>query len=154
MFKLFFGNYCIMKDLHVETWLPSFWFFLYSTAHGYPDEPNSVMKRKYYDFIQNLPLFCPNAMFRKHLEDALNIFPVRPYLDNRDSFTYWVHFVQNKMNQKYGLEERTYHQHLDEYYNTFLPKTYRLSEKFGIQKRHILLFLFTLLGIFIFYHTK
>lgn len=143
-----------MKDLNIEIWLPTFWTFLYSTAHGYPDTPNSVIKRKYYDFTQNLPLFCPNSKFRKHLEEVLNLFPIRPYLDSRDAFTYWIHNVQNKINEKYGFEERTYYQHLDEYYSKFLPKTYRLSEKFGIQKRHILLLLFTLLGIFIFYHTK
>ena len=50
-----------MKELDPTVWLPHFWFFLYSTAHCYPDTPNSVTKRKYYDFVLNLPLYFPNA---------------------------------------------------------------------------------------------
>lgn len=143
-----------MKDLKSNIWLPSFWFFLYSTAHGYPEYPNKITRRKYYDFVQNLPLFCPNVDVQKRLIRLLDLFPVTPYLDSRDSFTYWIHFVQNKMDNELGNEERTYFQHLDNYYNTYLPKTYKLSEKFGIQKKHIILGILAVLAIFIFYHTK
>jgi hypothetical protein len=143
-----------MKDLKSDIWLPSFWFFMYSTAHGYPEFPNKITKRKYYDFVQNLPLFCPNMDVQKRLVRILDIFPVTPYLDSRDSFTYWIHFVQNKIDSELGNEEHTYFQHLDNYYNSYLPKTYKLSEKFGIQKKHIVLGILTVLAIFIFYYTK
>ena len=143
-----------MKDLKSDVWLPSFWFFMYSTAHAYPDTPNKITKRKYYEFIQNLPLFCPNTDIQKRLLRILDIFPVTPYLDTRDSFTYWVHFVQNKMDNELGNDEHTYFQHLDIYYNTYLPKPFKLSEKFGIQKKHIVLGILAVLAIFIFYYTK
>ena len=43
-----------------EVWEPNFWFFFHTIAHSYPAIPNSVTKRKYYDFIQNIPLFIRN----------------------------------------------------------------------------------------------
>lgn len=43
--------------LNPEVWGPQYWFVLYSIAVSYPMNVNTVTKRKYYDFIQNLPLF-------------------------------------------------------------------------------------------------
>ena len=62
--------------------------------------------------------------------------------------------VQNKLHLEIGKEEQTYFQHLDEYYHSFLPKQYKLSEKLGIQKRHIIIGLLAILAGFILYHTK
>lgn len=143
-----------MKNLNPEIWLPSFWFFLYSTAHGYPEHPNAVSKRKYYDFVLNIPLFCPDAEMQKRFIRVLDLFPVTPYLDNRSAFTYWVHFIQNKIELEMGGEEKTYFQHLDTYYHSYLPKTYKLSEKFGIQKKHIVWAVLCILACFILYYTK
>jgi hypothetical protein len=143
-----------MKNLDPQIWLPSFWFFLYSTAHGYPDYPNKVTKRKYYDFVQNLPLFCPNVEMQNRFIQVLDTFPVTPYLDSRDSFTYWVHFVHNKIDRDLGNEEHSYFTHLDQYYHAYLPKTYKMSEKFGIQKKHVVMGLLFILACFIVYHTK
>lgn len=151
---MFLHQVLYMKELKSDVWLPSFWFFMYSTAHNYPDYPNKVLKRKYYDFVQNLPLFCPNGDIQKRFTRLLDMFPVTPYLDNRDSFTYWVHFMQNKLDHELGNDERTYFQHLDEYYHAYLPKSYSLSEKFGIQKKHIVVGVLVILACFVLYHTK
>ena len=77
-----------MKDLDPDVWLPHFWFFLYTVAHSYPVFPNKITKRKYYDFIQNLPLYIPHEGVRKHFIQVLDYFPVTPYLDNQDSDVY------------------------------------------------------------------
>ena len=135
-----------MKELDPIVWLPHFWFFLYSTAHCYPDTPNSVTKRKYYDFVLNLPLYFPNATCSNYFSRLLDTFPVTPYLDNKDSFTYWVHCIQNRMDQYLGLPEKTYLQHLDEYYGEYLPKQYVLSERRGISKKYIIFGFIAILG--------
>ena len=44
-----------------EVWGPHYWFFLHTIADSYPNVPNDVTKRKYYDFIQNIPMFIPNS---------------------------------------------------------------------------------------------
>ena len=45
--------------LDPKVWGPHYWFFLHTLAMTYPHHPNSVTKKKYYEFIQNLPLFLP-----------------------------------------------------------------------------------------------
>lgn len=143
-----------MKYLDPRVFFPSIWAFLYGVAHVYPDMPNAVTKRKYYDFIQNLPLFIPEASCANYFSRLLDTFPVSPYLDNKDSFTYWVHCIHNRMDQYLGLPEKTMLEHLDEFYGEFLPKQYILSEKRGIQKKY-LVFGFILISMFciVLYYT-
>lgn len=143
-----------MKDLDPSVWLPQFWFFLYTVAHSYPEFPNKVTKRKYYDFVQNTPLFIPHEGVRKIWIQLLDYFPVTPYLDNKDSFTYWVHFVHNKLHQELGKEEHTLLEHLDIYYDSYLPKSYSLSQQWGIQKYHITYVFIICCAIFILVATK
>lgn len=141
-----------MKPLNPNIWIPHIWFFLYTVAHTYPDTPNAVTKRKYYDFVQNLPLYFPEDACSNHFSRVLDNFPVTPYLDNKDSFTYWVHCVHNRMNAYIGEAEKTYLQHLDDYYQEYLPKQYVLSEKKGIHKKYIIFGIIFILSFFIVWH--
>lgn len=133
--------------LDPEVWMPNIWFFLRTMAHTYPDNPNKIMKRKYYDFIQNLPLFIPHSEWRKTFSNNLDSFPVTPYLANRDSFFFWIHFIQNRIHRMMGKEEHTLLQHMDHYYKEYLPKEIIISRKLGIQKKYIVLaFIFLCIG--------
>jgi len=143
-----------MKDLSngldPEIWMPKMWFFLRTTAHTYPDNPNKIIKRKYYDFIQNLPLFIPHNEWRKCFSNILDSFPITPYLANRDSFFFWIHFVENKMNRSMGNPEFSLLEHMDQYYKEYLPKEIILSRKLGIQKKYIILgFIFICLSFIV-----
>lgn len=138
-----------MRNLNEAIWLPHIWFFLYTVAHAYPDYPNKITKRKYYDFIQNLPLYFPHERVSNQFSHLLDAFPVTPYLDNKDSFTYWVHCIHNKMSHELGMDQSTYLQHIDEYYNQYLPQKVKISEKFGIQKKYIIFGFITLCVFFI-----
>ena len=140
-----------MKNLDETIWLPHFWFFLFTLAHSYPDTPNKVTKRKYYDFVQNLPLFLPHDTIRNQFSHLLDEFPVSPYLDHKDSFTYWVHVMNNKLNFKLGYLQKTYLQNLDEYYNHFLPQPLQISDKIGFQKKYIIFTLIICLMFMIIY---
>ena len=128
-------------------WYPHFWFFLRSVAHTYPDSPNAVTKRKYYDFIQNIPLFIPNSRQSSEFSRILEGFPISPYLANRDSFFFWIHFVQNRIDRKLGNAEKTNLEHMEEYYHSYKPQEIILSKKFGIDKKNIILG-FTILCMF------
>jgi hypothetical protein len=132
-----------MKDLaeglDPDIWMPNLWFFLRTTAHTYPDNPNKIIKRKYYDFIQNIPLFIPHTEWRKKFSDILDSFPITPYLANRESFFFWIHFVENRMNKSMGKEEYSLLDHMDQYYKEYLPKEILISRKIGIQKKYIIL---------------
>ena len=39
--------------LDPKIWGPHYWFFLHTLASTYPHTPNEVVRKKYYDFIQN-----------------------------------------------------------------------------------------------------
>ena len=118
-------------------WGPHYWFFLMTIALSYPESPNSVTKRKYYDFILNLPLFIPNAEIGNKFSGLLDKYPVSPYLDTRESFVKWVHFIHNKVNLITGKEEISYQHALDDYLREYLPKPIYLSEKIKVSKYYI-----------------
>lgn len=131
-------------------WGPHYWFFMMTIALSYPETPNSVTKRKYYDFIINIPLFIPNPEIGDKFSRLLDKYPVSPYLDNRESFTKWVHFIHNKVNVELGKEEITYEAALDKYFDEYLPKPIYLSEKIKVNKYYIFIF-FILLCLFVIY---
>ena len=85
-----------------DVWGPHYWFFMHTIAHSYPESPNAVTKRKYYDLIQNMPLFIPVSDIGNKFSSLLDKYPVTPYLDSRESFIRWVHFVHNKVNVSLG----------------------------------------------------
>lgn len=86
--------------LEPKIWGPHYWFFLHTLAMCYPHYPNDVTKKKYYDFVQNLPMFIPTENIASYFSKLLDEYPVQPYLDNRESFIRWIWFIHNKINQK------------------------------------------------------
>ena len=69
-------------------------------AKTYPLWPSETAKKKYYDLVQNLPLFLPEH--GDHFGDFIDKYPVAPYLDSRESFCRWVHFIHNRVNEELG----------------------------------------------------
>jgi hypothetical protein len=115
--------------------------------------PTTTTKRKYYDFIQNLPLFIPNPEIGDRFANLLENYPVSPYLDSRDSFIRWTHFIHNKLNVLLGKEEISLFAALDNYRSNYVPKQISVSERFHIKKQYIVWgFIFICLAlIFLFY---
>ena len=110
-------------------WGPHYWFFLHTIAHNYPHYPNKVTIRKYYDLIQNMPLFIPNENIGNDFSKLLDRFPVTPYLDNRDSFIRWMHFIHNRINRILDKEELTLFEALENYREKYKPPPIKISEK-------------------------
>ena len=81
-----------------SVWGPHYWFFLHTVAECYPENPNEVLKRKYYDLIQNIPLFIPISEIGDKFSRLLDKYPVTPYLCSKQSFVRWMHFIHNKIN--------------------------------------------------------
>ena len=136
-----------------KIWGPHYWFFLHTIAESYPLQPNEVSKRKYYDLIQNLPLFIPIDEIGNYVSDLLDKYPVTPYLDNRDSFVRWMHFIHNKVNVHLGKDEVSLPKAMDMYRNEYKPKPIYLAEKINWRKHylHILLILVLAILIYIWY---
>ena len=124
-----------------EIWGPHYWFFLHTVAESYPIHPNEVTKRKYYDLINNMPLFIPIVEMGNKFSEMLDKYPVSPYLDNRDSFVRWVHFIHNKFNVILGKEEVSFAAALDKYRAEYKPKPVYLHEKINLRSHYIHLIL-------------
>jgi hypothetical protein len=118
-------------------WGPHYWFFLHTVAESYPMTPNDVTKRKYYDLITNMPLFIPDADIGDKFSRMIDRYPVTPYLDNRDSFVRWVHFMHNKINVQLGKEELSLPMALERYRAEYKPKPFVLSERVNMRKHYI-----------------
>jgi len=125
-----------MKYLDPKVWGPHYWFFLHTLSMTYPIHPNAVSKKKYYDFIQSLPLFIPVENISSEFSRLLDMYPVVPYLDNRESLIRWMHFIHNKINQKLEKPQITLNEFYVKYYEQYknndtklLGFFYKLREK-------------------------
>jgi hypothetical protein len=112
----------ILMTLDPKVWGPHYWFVLHTIAISYPIKPNDVIKKKYYDFIQNIPLFLPIEEIGNNFSKLLDKYPVTPYLDSRQSLVRWVHFIHNKINGSINLPNLTLEQSMTHYYENYKPK--------------------------------
>jgi hypothetical protein len=137
-----------------EIWGPHYWFFLHTTAESYPLNPNSVTKRKYYDLIQNMPLFIPNDDIGDKFSKMLDKYPVQPYLTSRESFVRWVHFIHNKINYELGKKEISLAEALDKYRKQYNPHTLKITENKYIKKQYVYAVFIILLLFLIYVYRK
>ena len=115
--------------LNPNIWLPKLKFTLQTIAITYPEHPNDVSTKKYYDFIQNLPLFLPIPEIGNTFSKILDDYPVTPYLDSRPSFIKWMHFIHNKINVSIELPEITMDEAMIAYYEHYKPKAVKDEEQ-------------------------
>ena len=120
-----------------EIWGPYYWFFLHTIAINYPDKPNDITKRKYYDLIQNMPLFIPTLEIGNKFAELLDKYPVSPYLCSRQSFMKWVHFIHNKINFSIGKKEMSYLESLEHYNSLYKDKTTKIHEQISAYYKYI-----------------
>jgi hypothetical protein len=113
--------------ISAKQWGPPFWQFLHLVSYGYPDMPNEVTKRKYYDLIMNFPLFIPDPAMARQFAVMLDKYPPVAYLDKRDSFIRWVSFIHNKINVMIGKREIPILESVDKYFK-YLEKTREIDE--------------------------
>ena len=140
--------------LNHNVWLPHLKFTLQTMAVTYPKNPNDVSIKKYYDFIQNLPVFIPMDPIGKNFLDLLDKYPVTPYLSSRMSFMKWIHFIFNKINKQLKKEEIGFYEDLENYYEQYKPKEMKNKEIAKTRKKYIEGGIFALLVITIIYFYK
>jgi hypothetical protein len=126
-------------ELDPNVWGPHYWFVLHTIALCYPLYPNDVTKKKYYEFIQNFPLMIPVEKIGNNFSILLDKFPVTPYLDSRESFQKWIHFIHNKVNEQLGLPELSFSESIDKYYHNYKPKDLLQREKLRRKEKYIFL---------------
>jgi len=141
--------------LEPEIWAPHYWFVLMTIALSYPLNPNDVTKKKYYDLIHNIPLLLPVEKLGNDFSNLIDQYPVTPYLDSRDSFIKWTHFIHNKVNQSLDKPEIDFYTALDKYYFHYKPK--EIINQDNIRFREKVLFVAIILltsGLIVYLYKK
>ena len=123
------------KSFDPKVWGPHFWFFIMTMAISYPLKANETTKKKYYDIIQNLPLLIPHPEIGNKFSKLLDEYPISPYLEGKDSFIKWVHFIHNKVNIIVGKDEITLTEALEKYHELYKPKEIILHEQIKYRKK-------------------
>lgn len=126
-----------MTNLDPKIWGPHYWFFLHTIAMSYPVHPNAVTKKKYYDFVQNIPLFIPVESMSGEFSKLLDQYPVQPYLDNKESFIRWMWFIHNKINIKLEKPQISLNDFYVKYYEEYKPINEKMSEYYKIRGKLI-----------------
>lgn len=137
--------------LEPKVWGPFYWFVLHTIALTYPINPNETTKKKYYDFIQNLPLFLPIPEIGNNFSKLLDDFPVTPYLDSRPSFIKWMHFIHNKINVSLDMAEMTMDEAMIAYYEHYKPKEVKNEEQRKRREKYVFLGIVLLIIIAVIY---
>jgi hypothetical protein len=133
--------------LDPKIWGSHFWFVLHTMSLTYPLHPNETTKKKYYDFIQNLPLFLPIAEIGNNFSLFLDRYPVTPYLDSRESFIKWMHFIHNKINLANNVPEMSIEDAMINYYEHYKPKAVQNNEHLIRREKYIFLGLIVFITI-------
>lgn len=134
-------------NFNADVWGPHFWFFIHTLAHSYPPKPNEVTKRKYYDFISNLPLFIPNEKIGNRFAKLLDLYPVSPYLDKKESFVRWTHFIHNKINVYLGKEEIGLEEATKSYFAQYNPHSSLFWNETFAKKHAVYIYFAFILGL-------
>ncbi len=140
--------------LDPDVWGPYYWFVLHTIAYCYPLIPNDLTKKKYYEFIQNLPLFIPVEEIGNSFAVLIDKYPVSPYLDSRESFIRWMNFIHNKINEMIGKEEKSLTESLNAYFQHYAPKHVQQKQQMRFWKQCAYFVVLVALIILIFAVTR
>jgi hypothetical protein len=86
----------------------------------------------------------PDSRIGNKFSELLDKYPITPYLDSRDSFIKWVHFIHNRVNKMTNKAEISLTQALKEYYYNYKPKAIKIQEE--LRYRQKLVFFLILVG--------
>ena len=121
----------------------------------YPHHPNTVTKKKYYEFIQNLPLFLPVQEISSEFSKLIDKYPITPYLDNRDSFIRWTHFIHNKINQKLEKPQISLKEFYVKYYDEYKSDNVKAGEYYKLKEKIVYsLIIVTIVGSIYYLYDK
>jgi hypothetical protein len=123
--------------LDPKVWGPHYWFFLHTVAMCYPHRPNTNTKKKYYEFLHNIPMFIPVETMATYFSQLLDQYPVSPYLDSRDAFIRWMHFIHNKINQRLEKPNISLSNFYEHYYEQYKPNDLKMREYYKMRSKII-----------------
>lgn len=104
--------------MNPKIWGPHAWFFLYSVALGYSDNPTEEEKLHIKNLYQSLPYTLPCDMCKKGLKDDLIKHPLTDdVLINKERLIRWLINIHNETNIKTNTPLMTYETVINKYIN-------------------------------------
>ena len=116
--------------LNPKIWFNYFKFIMITISLYYPKYPNDVTKKKYYDFIQNIPLLFPEYPLGNNYIKYLEFHPLTPYLDSKESFIKWIHYINNKISLDLNIQEEKLEETFKKYFDMYKPKPKKKNKKY------------------------
>lgn len=141
-------------DLDPEVWGSRYWFFLRTIALTYPKYPNTITKKKYYNLFHNLSLFLPNENISKNFDKLLSLYPLTPYLNDRESLCRWLWFINNKINEYLGKPKISIDRFYTDYYDMYKKKRLNLRETYKYYKKIIYMLIIVFFCVISYYFYK
>ena len=138
-------------NLNPKIWIPHLFFTLETISLHYPNNPNKTTIKKYFNFIQDLPVFLPKNPMGSYFLNMLDKYPVQPYLTSRTSFMKWVFFIKKKIYKKLELEMFDYYENLEIYYNNYKPPDELNMINIKEKKKYAQFSFFIIFGYLIYY---
>jgi len=100
-------------------------------------------------------MFIPVEKHASDFNKMTTEYPISPYLDNRDSFVRWVHFIHNKINERLEKPKISMSKFYIDYYDAYKSKEEVLGDYYKIRSRvFYFLILAILLGIVYYFYDK
>ena len=142
-------------SLNQEVWLPYIKFMMQTIALNYPKYPNDTTKKKYYDFIQNIPLFIPMEPMGNDFIKMIDNYPVSPYLESRLSFMKWVHYIFNKIYKNNNMKTDDLQTSLEKYYDKYKPTQEQNKDYFNLKRKVIQIsFIVSVIALVVYLYKK
>lgn len=82
--------------------------FLKIACFNYSHTPNSILKKKYYDLISNIPIYYPESEFSSQFLHLLNTNPINTFLDSKKDLLRWLHYIENNILKTNGKPTQNY----------------------------------------------
>ena len=67
----------------------------------------------------------------------LDEYPVTAYLDSRDAFVRWIHFIHNKINEKLEKPKISMNDFYIKYYEEYKPKDIKMKDYYRWREKII-----------------
>ena len=100
-------------------------------------------------------MFIPVENMSSYFSQLLDQYPVSPYLDSRDAFIRWMHFIHNKINQRLEKPIISLSKFYEYYYEQYKPKDLKMREYYKSRSKIIyLLIVFIFIIAIIYLHNK
>jgi hypothetical protein len=77
-------------------------------------------------------------------EKLLTQYPITAYLDSRESFIKWMHFIHNKINEKLEKPKISLNEFYSKYYEEYKPNDLKMREYYRWKEK--LLYTLVVLG--------